>query len=385
MRVVMCAETFTPAVNGVVNSVRHVARCLHAAGHEVTIVAPTGDALAVPGGQIPVVTVPSVGVPGYRTLRVARPGVDLRRVLFDLDPDVVHLASPALLGQAAADAARVIDRPVAAVFQTDLAAFVSRHRAGVPVPTFAREGMRSRTWRWLREIHAGADVTLAPSRATLEQLRQRGFPRLALWPRGVDAARFHPGHRDAAVRGQLLGGRHLLVGVVARLAAEKRIELLAATTRLPAVRLVVVGDGPMRQFLQRELPDALFTGELVGDELGRVVASLDVLAHPGADETFCQSVQEALAAGVPAVVAASGGPLDLVDHDRNGLLWRGDDPAVLAALVGGLSDPSTRLRLAAAARPSVAHRTWEGVTASLVGHYERMVAERAAAARRSAA
>jgi phosphatidylinositol alpha 1,6-mannosyltransferase len=385
MHVVMCAETFTPAVNGVVNSVRHVARCLHAEGHEVTIVAPTGDDMAVPGGRIPVVTVPSVGVPGYRSLRVARPGVDLRRLLFDLEPDVVHIASPALLGQAAVDAARVIDRPVAAVFQTDLAAFIARHRAGVPVPAFAREGLRARCWRWLREIHDGADVTLAPSSATLEQLRGLGFPRLALWPRGVDADRFHPSHRDDATRAALLGGRQLLVGVVARLAAEKRIELLAATSRLPHVRVVVVGEGPLRQALQRELPDAVFTGQLVGDELGRVVASLDVLAHPGADETFCQSVQEALAAGVPAVVAASGGPLDLVDDGHNGLLWRGDDPATLATLVGRLADDGVRGRLAAAARPSVTHRTWEGVTATLVGHYERIVAERAQAAGRLAA
>jgi phosphatidylinositol alpha 1,6-mannosyltransferase len=187
MRIVMCAETFTPAVNGVVNSVRHVARCLHEAGHDVTIVAPTGEDIEVPGGRIPVVTVPSVGVPGYRTLRIARPGVDLRRVLFDLEPDVVHLASPALLGAAAVDAARVVDRPVVAVFQTDLAAFVARHPAGVPVPAFAREGLRARTWRWLREIHDGADLTLAPSRATLDQLAAQGFSRLALWPRGVDS------------------------------------------------------------------------------------------------------------------------------------------------------------------------------------------------------
>ena len=382
MRVVLCAETFTPAVNGVVNSVRHVARCLHAQGHEVTIVAPTGDDIPVPGGQIRVVTVPSVSVPGYRTLRIARPGLDLRRLLFDLEPDVVHLASPALLGQAAADAARVIDRPVAAVFQTDLAAFVARHRTGVPVPAFAREGLRARTWRWLREIHDGADVTLAPSRATLEQLRRQGFVRLALWPRGVDAQRFAPWHRDPATRTRLLAGRSLLVGVVARLAAEKRIDLLAATARRPDVRVVVVGDGPLRSALQRALPDAVFTGQLEGADLGRVVASLDVLAHPGADETFCQSVQEALAAGVPAVVAASGGPLDLVDDGGNGLLWHGDDPEVLAELVGGLRDPARRAALAAASRASVHHRTWEGITATLLGHYERIVDRRQAARRR---
>lgn len=374
MHVVMCAETFTPAVNGVVNSVRQVAGCLREAGHDVTVLAPTGTTFDTPGGPVPVVTVPSVAVPGYRSLRVARPGVDVRRALYDLRPDVVHLASPALLGQAAVQAATVIERPAVAVFQTDLAAFVARHRAGIPVPARTREGLRARTWRWLREIHNAADLTLAPSRPTLAQLEAQRFERLAVWPRGVDSERFHPRHRDRATREELLGGRRLLVGVVARLAAEKRIELLAAAARHPDIRVVVVGDGPLRHALERTLPEATFTGQLTGPELGRVVASLDVLAHPGADETFCQSVQEGLSAGVPAVVAASGGPLDLVTDGVNGRLWHDDDPATLAGLLAGLRDDAERSRLAAAARASVVHRSWTSVTDQLLGHFTALTA-----------
>jgi phosphatidylinositol alpha 1,6-mannosyltransferase len=139
------------------------------------------------------------------------------------------------------------------------------------------------------------------------------------------------------------------------------------------VRLVVVGDGPQRRALTRVMPRARFLGQLGGAELGAVVASLDLFVHPGADETFCQAVQEALAAGVPAVVAASGGPLDLVRHRDNGWLWAGDDPHVLAAMVAALrDDPVARQAAAAAARPSVADRTWGRIGDELIGHLQRV-------------
>ena len=107
--------------------------------------------------------------------------------------------------------------------------------------------------------------------------------------------------------------------------------------------------------------------------MGAVVASLDLFVHPGADETSCQAVQEALAAGVPALVAASGGPLDLVRHRENGWLWAGDDPHLLAAMVAGLRDDPAALAAAAArARPSVDGRTWGRVGDELIGHLQRL-------------
>lgn len=365
----MVAETFSPAVNGVVNSVRAVAGELRARGHEVTVIAPSGEPFQTAAGVVPVLRVPSIALPGYRDLPLGRPGLDLRRTLFELTPDVVHLASPALLGQAGARAARALDVPAVAVFQTDVAAFIGRYAAAVGVPRAVRTRVTAAAWYWLRQIHREAALTLAPSRTTMSQLRAQSIGPLALWPRGVDLRRFHPLRRDQKCRQQLLQGRRLLVGVVARLATEKRHSLLAAVAAHPELRLVVIGDGPLRSRLPRLLPDAVFVGQRTGSELGRMVASLDVVVHAGADETFCQSVQEGLAAGVPAVVRAAGGPLDLVRHDVNGLLWHDDDPDTLRALVASLVDDRHRHRLASAARPSVASRSWGRITEQLLGYY----------------
>ncbi|WP_299953342.1 glycosyltransferase family 1 protein [uncultured Modestobacter sp.] len=365
LRVAVVAETFLPAVNGVVNSVLRLVDHLAVRGHDPVVVAPSGASYESRcGARVEVVTVPAMRLPRYRQLSLARPAGDLTAVLRRLAPDVVHLASPAVLGLAAARAARTLGVPSVAVFQTDLAAYAQRYRLPGGAPA---------AWRYLRRVHGTADLTLAPSSATAAVLARQGIGPVALWPRGVDLDQFAPCHRDETLRQQFAPDGELLVGVVARLAVEKRLELLAPLSELPGVRLVVVGDGPQRRALTRLMPRARFLGQLGGAELGAVVASLDLFVHPGADETFCQAVQEALAAGVPAVVAASGGPLDLVRHRENGWLWAGADPHLLAAIVAGLRDDRTALQAAAArARPSVEGRTWGRVGDDLIDHLHRL-------------
>jgi phosphatidylinositol alpha 1,6-mannosyltransferase len=143
--------------------------------------------------------------------------------------------------------------------------------------------------------------------------------------------------------------------------------------RVPGVRLVVVGGGPLEADLRRLLPDAVFTGVLHGEALAQAYASLDVFAHTGRHETFCQSVQEALASGVPVVAPRAGGPLDLVASGTNGLLFTPGDGESLAAAVRSLAQsPAVRARMALAAREGVRERTWEAVNDRLVEHYRAL-------------
>ncbi|MDT4938045.1 MAG: phosphatidylinositol alpha 1,6-mannosyltransferase [Pseudonocardiales bacterium] len=373
MRVALVAETFTPAVNGVVNSVLHVADQLASRGHEPIVVAPTGSPyVSRSGHHIDVMTVPAVAVPGYRGISIARPSNDLMPLFAEMQPDVVHLASPVILGWSAVQAAVDLGMPSVAVFQTDLSAFVSRYGLGMSAPLL---------WSRLRRLHNAADITLAPSTASAYHLRRHGIERVAMWGRGVDREQFHPRRRDEQWHAGT-GCGDLVVGYVGRLAAEKRVELLEPVDRLHGVQLVVVGDGPRRRSLERTLPAAHFTGQLTGAELGRVMASFDVLVNPGADETFCQVVQEALCAGVPVIAAASGGPLDLVRHGENGWLWAGDDPGVLAAQVAAVrDDPGELVEVRSRARASVSFRTWSRVTDQLLQHYGRVRNDRPAVAR----
>ena len=373
MRIVLVAETFLPNTNGVVNCVLHIAKELAAEGHKPVVIAPAGgpDWLPVVGRDpVPVHSVPATRVPGYPGLRVARPGVDLTELLSRLEPDIVHLASPFILGWAAATAIERLGVASVSAFQTDLSGFLRRYRIG-----YGRRAI----WATLRRIHSRTDLTLAPSTASAELLSRHGIGPIALWRRGVDSGQFHPRHRSNPFRTRLGCPHAMLVGFVGRLAAEKRVHLLEPISRLPEIKLLIVGDGPRRPQLERVMPTATFFGAKHGIELSEVMASLDLLVNPGADETFCQVVQEGLASGVPAIVAATGGPLDLVRHGVNGWWWTNDDPATLAALVVGRQRDRAGLAAAAAtARSSVVERSWASITADLLAHYRSVIAVRAA-------
>ena len=109
---------------------------------------------------------------------------------------------------------------------------------------------------------------------------------------------------------------------------------------------------------------------LHGDDLAKAVASLDVLVSTSETETFCQVVQEGLAAGVPVVSAGVGGPVDLVDHSRTGWLYPPGDLAAMTAHVRDLTgDEAKRTAFGRAARRSVQGRGWQAVCSQLVGHY----------------
>lgn len=369
MRVVIVTESFPPDVNGVAHCALQTARHLVDRGHSPLVVAPataagTGpDALA----PCPVVRVPSLPLPGYPQVRVALPSRRVAAAIAEHRADIVHLASPFVLGVRGMAAAARLGIPAVAVYQTDLAGYAR---------TYVHAG-EAAAWRRIRSVHAAADLTLAPSGPARRDLESHGVPRVKLWQRGVDTGRFCPGHRDEALRRELAPNGELIVGYVGRLAPEKQVELLAGVCGLDGVRVVVVGDGPSLPHLTEDLPGAAFLGRRTGDDLARVFASLDVFVHTGPFETFCQTVQEAMASGVPVVAPAAGGPLDLVAHGRTGLLVPPRDAdAVRDAVTSLAADPALRTAYGTAGRATVEGRTWAAVGDQLLGHYADVLAAR---------
>lgn len=371
MRVAIVTESFLPQVNGVTNSVRHVVDHLVDHGHDVLVVAPSpglGDYRGVP-----VVRARSVAVPRYSTFPMGLPDRAVEAALADFRPDVVHLASPIALGAVGLRAARRLGIPTVAVFQTDIPGFLRQY--GIPADAPVA--------RWVARIHRRSTRTLVPSRASYDQLAGLGVPNLHVWGRGVDLDLFGPANRQPELHakwsraGKRTNGDLVVVGYVGRLAAEKQVRRLKELRDLPGSRLVVIGDGPERDWLERKLPDAKFTGMLGGVELARAFASLDVFVHTGEQETFCQTVQEAQASGVPVVAPAAGGPLDLVVPGLTGLLYDPSEAADLRAGVESLvRDEGLRARLARGGLDRVAGRSWETVVDELVDvHYAAVVGQ----------
>jgi phosphatidylinositol alpha 1,6-mannosyltransferase len=371
MRVAIVTESFLPVINGVSNSVQrvveHLARC---GGHQVLVIAPGAGPDTYRGARV--VRIPALDLPVVDSVPVGVPTGKVVSALRDFGPDVVHLASPVIVGARGLWGARRLGVPTVAVYQTDIAGFADSYGLG-----FAARA----AWRWTRRLHSGADRTLAPSRSAVAALTANGVPRVHHWGRGVDVAHFCPSQRDERLRAQLAPRGEVLVGFVGRLAPEKKVLRLSALQGLPGIRLVVVGDGPDRRQLAKRLPGAAFLGFKTGIELAQAYASLDVFVHTGPFETFCQAVQEALASGLPVIAPDAGGPRDLVSPGYTGfLLPETGTPdaekifgvALRAAVRTLAGDPELRTRYGAAARRSVLQRTWPAVCDELLGHYAQV-------------
>ena len=373
VRVAVVSESFLPTLNGVTTSVCKVLEHLAAAGHEAIVIAPAAGAPTSYAG-FPVHAVPYVA---YRQFPVGLPSPLVHKLLADFRPDILHAASPFLLGAQAIAAARRARIPSVAIFQTDVAGYARRNNLG-PATGLA--------WRLVSWVHEGADLTLVPSSTSMADLRAAGVGNLARWGRGVDLSGYHPRNRAtphaARLRQRLAPNGETIIGYVGRIAPEKQLDQLAALRGLPGIRLAIVGGGPALPQVARALRGmpVSYLGALTGVELATAYASFDAFVHTGTEETFGQTLQEAHASGIPVVAPRAGGPIDLVEPGIDGFLFEPGDTAALRTLVATLAaDPALRRRMGEAGRRAVLGRSWGTVCGELMGHYERTIARSDAA------
>ncbi len=225
-----------------------------------------------------------------------------------------------------------------------------------------------------------------PSRATIANLTTRGFERLALWPRGVDCRHFRPDRPGRERVRAALGIRpeQIVVGHVSRIAAEKNVDYLAtALERLirrsdGQLRILIVGDGPARGDLEARLGPAVHcVGYKTGDDLADHYAACDLFAFASTTETFGNVILEAMASGLPVVALRAGGPGEIVDSGRTGILVEPHaPPEVMAeALAHLLTNSGTRHLMARDARAFAETQSWEAVMQGLRARYERVAGE----------
>ena len=203
---------------------------------------------------------------------------------------------------------------------------------------------------------------------------QHGVERVHLWRRGVDTSLFSPSLRSERLRSKLAKPGERIVLYVGRLAPEKQVEDLKVIHDMPGVRLVIVGEGPERDALRRLMPRARFAGFRSGTDLAAHLASADLFIHPGELETFGQTIQEAMASGLPVIAPRSGGPVDLVTPSRTGWLYT---PGMLDEMQGAatdlLFDDAKRAAFGEAALESVKKRTWPVLSEQLRGYYQQAI------------
>lgn len=359
MRVLIVAEVYLPKIDGVVVRLLKLIDHLRAQGDEVFIVHP--EAPGDPDeGDVPAFACKSFPHVLYPEYFVGIPSADMAAAVREFDPDVIHVMNPFAFGFRCYDSLLHygIDKPTVGSFHTLYAEYVKDYPAvGV---------MSNSLWWTIRQYHNRFALNLAVSPTICDELIERGFERVRLWPPAVDAERFHPDKASASMRSRLMGkasAKHLLL-TVSRLAPEKNIGMLAKLLdEIPDACLAIVGDGPARPELERTFAgrQANFVGYLQGDELASAYASADAFVFASKTETLGLVVLEAMASGCPVVAPRAGGPQSLVDSGVTGMLYPPDDVAEAARQTRQLlSDAALRTSIDTHARESVVSRSWHG-------------------------
>lgn len=363
MRIAIVTETFVPHVNGIVRMLTAYLSYLQRHGHEAILFAPGAGPASYGGYEI--VWISGVPFPLYPELVLAPYSTRMGCRLRTWQPDVVHLAGPFVLGMHGLSVARALGVPTAAHYQTDIVRYADHFGLGV---------LGGLAWRRLLAIHNAATVTFAPTPSVARDLTCRGMQRVHECGRGVDTDLFHPARRSLVCRAALTTTRDKpLLLYVGRLSVEKNVALLPAVARaLPDYPLVVVGDGPARALLVREMADCNvhFTGVLHGADLAAVYASADIFLFPSETETFGQVVREAMASGLPVVGIRAGGVQDVIREGETGLLCHPGDRAGFIAAVRLLAMClSLRTQMGTDARRDAERHSWDATFDYLMGWY----------------
>ncbi len=371
LRVALFTGSYNYIRDGVALTLNRLVAYLMRQGVEVEVFAPVGPrpALAHEGSLNPA---PSIGVPlrpEYR-LALGLPRAS-RAKLLAFAPEVVHLATPDLLGYAALRLAQARGWPIVGSYHTRYDTYLSYYHLGLLKP-LADRGVRA--------FYNACTEVLAPSPSMVEALAADGVTApLKMWSRGVDTERFDPARRSETWRAAHgIAPDDIAVAFVSRLVKEKRIDDYAdVLDRLTALggraRALVVGDGPEREALQRRLPRGVFTGFLTGEELAIAYASADIFLFPSDTETFGSVTLEAMASGLPAVCADATGSSSLVEADKTGFLAPVGDVGRLQTAVARLvDDPSLRRRMGEAARARSLLYSWDAAMQSVLDSYQRL-------------
>ena len=369
MRVCLVTETYFPQVNGVSRTLGELTRVLTESGDTVQIIHPQYNS---PPVHEQTIAVRSFNPPFYRELFLPLPPfTTVRKGINSFQPDLVHIATEGSLGVAVLRYCRRRKIPVVSSFHTNFDQYSDHYRLGLFSPI---------VWRYLRWFHNATRQTYVPSHATIQELEDRGFQRLVLWPRGVDSKLFRPDRPGReSVRDSLgFAPDQIVVGHVSRIAAEKNVAYLAkALSGLVSrhgdrVRLLIVGDGPARPELEQILGvSAKFVGYRTGEDLADHYSACDLFAFASLTETFGNVILEAMASGLPVVAIRKGGPGDLVQDGLTGSLVAPTAPPSvmtdqLAALV---EDRKLRELMAIQARRFAVSQSWDTIMTGLRNHY----------------
>lgn len=377
LRIALFSGNYNYVRDGANQALNRLVEYLLRQGAEVRVYAPTTDTPAFePQGEL--ISLPSFAIPTRAEYRLSI-GMDrrVRRELEAFAPNVVHVSAPDVSGHRAVSWARKHGLPVLASVHTRFETYPRYYNLAF---------LELILVAILRRFYRRCDALVAPSESFAQVLRtQRMNYDIDIWSRGVDRDIFNPGLRDMAWRrGIGIGDKEVVVGFHSRLVMEKGLDVFSDAIdelrrRGIKHRTLIVGDGPARPWLETRLPDAVLAGFMSGTDLGKAVASMDVLFFPSTTETFGNVSLEAMACGLPVVAAAATGSQNLVEHGKTGRLIRpGAIHQFAEALRLYIEDPKLRAAHGKAGEARSAEFAWDQINQVVADTYLRLIRQKAA-------
>ena len=317
--------------------------------------------------------VPSIEMPGRPEYRITT-GLpqESRKRLKQFNPDIVHIASPDILGYKALKWANKARVPIVTSYHTHFTSYLKYYNLGI---------LEKAGWMYLRWFYKHSEHIYVPTKSMAQELIDKNIGRspdvLKIWARGVDTAQFNPCKKDDEWRRKMgFSDDDIVFTFVSRLVWEKNLKLFASVlndlqAKYPNARSMIVGEGPARPDLEAEMTETVFTGFLTGDELARAYASSDVFFFPSDTETFGNVTLEAMASGLPCLVADAQGSKSLVEHDVNGFLIPVEKKERFFKRAEELVyDKTLRKRMGRASMKKAQDYTWEKINNGLLKNYK---------------
>ncbi len=330
------------------------------------------------------VNFPSVVVPFNKNYRIGLPflaGRKFKRQVDRFKPDAIHVSTPSLLGKRAIVYGNTRKIPILTIYHTHFIAYIEYYFRKVP---FLIRPFKKITSMGTVDFYNRCNLVYAPTKIIINELSSLGVKPniLKLWKRGINFEVFNPSKKDKAFLGTITGNDLPTILFASRLVWEKNLEMLIKINKNlfddgVKFNLIIAGDGNAKHELREAMPNALFTGNLDHDELAKLYASCDIFLFASISETYGNVVAEAMASGLPCVVANGGGSADFVQNGINGYLCKHDDVELFVNRLKLLiEDRETRERFSENGLRFVSGLNWDSLAQTYFEDLEGLAIEK---------
>ncbi len=328
LNIAFYTDSFLPAVDGVVTSIKNTTRELEKRGHNVYIFAASNrtgkKAIEINGMNKSKVFLaygvkfrkyPQYNIPIYPDFSPLR--------FNSLKIDLVHAHTPFFMGLAAIAVAKSNRLPIAGTFHTLLTDnTVLKEYTDI----IFKELIKKYAWSYLRFFYNGCDLAIAPSESIKRVLQSKGIKNIGLVPNGIDMSRFNKKVDGSKVREKLLGNKYKdIVMYIGRTSKEKKLDVMLKAAKIARkdMLFVIGGTGPARAYYEAmarryRLGNVKFIGFVKDEELPEYYAAADVFCIPSTFETQGIVSLEAMAVGKPVVGADKLALHELIENGKNG-------------------------------------------------------------------